>query len=293
MKIARSAGERAFDATNAALLVLLSVVTLYPFLYVLFASVSIPSDFVQHRGILLWPKGFTLDSYRMVFENPNIVSGYLNTIFYVVVGTSLNILMTSLGAYALSRQNVMWKNAAMMMIVLTMFFDGGLIPRYLLVKNIGLLDSYWALIIPSAMTTWNLIVMRTSFQAVPVALEESARIDGASDWTILFRIVIPLSLPVIAVMVLFYGVWHWNKWFDALIYLRNRELFPLQLILREILIQNDTGSMMTSVSGGDRMPIGETIKYATIMVATLPILFLYPFLQKYFVKGVMIGAIKE
>ncbi|ALS28542.1 sugar ABC transporter permease [Paenibacillus sp. 32O-W] len=293
MKIARSAGERAFDASNAALLVLLSVVTLYPFLYVLFASVSIPSDFVQHRGILLWPKGFTLDSYRMVFENPNIVSGYLNTIFYVVVGTSLNILMTSLGAYALSRQNVMWKNAAMMMIVLTMFFDGGLIPRYLLVKNIGLLDSYWALIIPSAMTTWNLIVMRTSFQAVPVALEESARIDGASDWTILFRIVIPLSLPVIAVMVLFYGVWHWNKWFDALIYLRNRELFPLQLILREILIQNDTGSMMTSVSGGDRMPIGETIKYATIMVATLPILFLYPFLQKYFVKGVMIGAIKE
>lgn len=293
MKIARSAGERAFDASNAALLVLLSVVTLYPFLYVLFASVSIPSDFVQHRGILLWPKGFTLDSYRMVFENPNIVSGYLNTIFYVVVGTSLNILMTSLGAYALSRQNVMWKNAAMMIIVLTMFFDGGLIPRYLLVKNIGLLDSYWALIIPSAMTTWNLIVMRTSFQAVPVALEESARIDGASDWTILFRIVIPLSLPVIAVMVLFYGVWHWNKWFDALIYLRNRELFPLQLILREILIQNDTGSMMTSVSGGDRMPIGETIKYATIMVATLPILFLYPFLQKYFVKGVMIGAIKE
>ncbi|GIQ67023.1 hypothetical protein PACILC2_55910 [Paenibacillus cisolokensis] len=135
------------------------------------------------------------------------------------------------------------------------------------------------MIIPSAMTTWNLIVMRTSFQAVPVALEESARIDGASDWTILFRIVIPLSLPVIAVMVLFYGVWHWNKWFDALIYLRNRELFPLQLILREILIQNDTGSMMTSVSGGDRMPIGETIKYATIMVATLPILFLYPFLQ--------------
>ncbi|GIQ67024.1 hypothetical protein PACILC2_55920 [Paenibacillus cisolokensis] len=137
MKIARSAGERAFDATNAALLVLLSVVTLYPFLYVLFASVSIPSDFVQHRGILLWPKGFTLDSYRMVFENPNIVSGYLNTIFYVVVGTSLNILMTSLGAYALSRQNVMWKNAAMMMIVLTMFFDGGLIPRYLLVKISG------------------------------------------------------------------------------------------------------------------------------------------------------------
>ncbi|OIA98806.1 sugar ABC transporter permease [Paenibacillus sp. LC231] len=293
MRTSKSVSEVLFDSANVILLCLLSVVTLYPFLYVLFASISTPADFVQHRGILLWPKGFSLDSYRMVFENPNIIRSYLNTIFYVVVGTTLNILMTALGAYGLSRKNVMWKGTIMMLIVMTMFFDGGLIPKYLLVKNMGLLDTYWALIIPSAMTTWNLIIMRTAFQGVPDALEESARIDGASDWTILFRIIIPLSLPVIAVMVLFYGVWHWNKWFDALIYLRDRDLFPLQLILREILIQNDTSSMMTSVGGGDRMPVGETIKYATIMVATLPILFLYPFLQKYFVKGVMIGAIKE
>lgn len=293
MRTTRSVSEVLFDSANVILLCLLSIITLYPFLYVLFASISTPAEFVQHRGILLWPKGFSLDSYRMVFENPNIIRSYLNTIFYVVVGTTLNILMTALGAYGLSRKNVMWKGAIMMLIVMTMFFDGGLIPKYLLVKNMGLLDTYWALIIPSAMTTWNLIIMRTAFQGVPEALEESARIDGATDWTILFRIIIPLSLPVIAVMVLFYGVWHWNKWFDALIYLRDRDLFPLQLILREILIQNDTSSMMTSVGGGDRMPVGETIKYATIMVATLPILFLYPFLQKYFVKGVMIGAIKE
>ncbi|VTR59288.1 carbohydrate ABC transporter permease [Paenibacillus lautus] len=293
MRTTRSVSEVLFDSANVILLCLLSLITLYPFLYVLFASISTPAEFVQHRGILLWPKGFSLDSYRMVFENPNIIRSYLNTIFYVVVGTTLNILMTALGAYGLSRKNVMWKGAIMMLIVMTMFFDGGLIPKYLLVKNMGLLDTYWALIIPSAMTTWNLIIMRTAFQGVPDALEESARIDGATDWTILFRIIIPLSLPVIAVMVLFYGVWHWNKWFDALIYLRDRDLFPLQLILREILIQNDTSSMMTSVGGGDRMPVGETIKYATIMVATLPILFLYPFLQKYFVKGVMIGAIKE
>ncbi|ACX64742.1 carbohydrate ABC transporter permease [Paenibacillus sp. Y412MC10] len=293
MRTTRSVSEVLFDSANVFLLCLLSIITLYPFLYVLFASISTPAEFVQHRGILLWPKGFSLDSYRMVFENPNIIRSYLNTIFYVVVGTTLNILMTALGAYGLSRKNVMWKGAIMMLIVMTMFFDGGLIPKYLLVKNMGLLDTYWALIIPSAMTTWNLIIMRTAFQGVPDALEESARIDGATDWTILFRIIIPLSLPVIAVMVLFYGVWHWNKWFDALIYLRDRDLFPLQLILREILIQNDTSSMMTSVGGGDRMPVGETIKYATIMVATLPILFLYPFLQKYFVKGVMIGAIKE
>ncbi|MGO4790316.1 carbohydrate ABC transporter permease [Paenibacillus sp. FSL W8-0187] len=293
MRTSKSISEVLFDSANVILLCLLSIVTLYPFLYVLFASISTPAEFVQHRGILLWPKGFSLDSYRMVFENPNIIRSYMNTIFYVVVGTTLNILMTALGAYGLSRKNVMWKSTIMMLIVMTMFFDGGLIPKYLLVKNMGLIDTYWALIIPSAMTTWNLIIMRTAFQGVPDALEESARIDGASDWTILFRIIIPLSLPVIAVMVLFYGVWHWNKWFDALIYLRDRDLFPLQLILREILIQNDTSSMMTSVGGGDRMPVGETIKYATIMVATLPILFLYPFLQKYFVKGVMIGAIKE
>lgn len=249
MRTTRSVSEVLFDSANVILLCLLSIITLYPFLYVLFASISTPAEFVQHRGILLWPKGFSLDSYRMVFENPNIIRSYLNTIFYVVVGTTLNILMTALGAYGLSRKNVMWKGAIMMLIVMTMFFDGGLIPKYLLVKNMGLLDTYWALIIPSAMTTWNLIIMRTAFQGVPDALEESARIDGATDWTILFRIIIPLSLPVIAVMVLFYGVWHWNKWFDALIYLRDRDLFPLQLILREILIQNDTSSMMTSVGG--------------------------------------------
>lgn len=286
-------GEHIFDTSNTLALMLLSLVTLYPFVYVLFASVSNPAELVQHRGILLWPKGFTLDAYRLVFENPNIIRSYLNTIFYVTVGTALNILMTALGAYALSRRNVMWKNTIMIMIVLTMFFDGGLIPRYLLMKNLGLLDTYAALIVPAAISTWNLIVMRTAFQSVPVALEESARMDGAGDWTILFRIIIPLSLPVIAVMILFYGVGHWNRWFEALIYLRERDLFPLQLILREILVQNDTSSMMTSVGGGDRMPIGETIKYATIIIATVPILLLYPFLQKYFVKGVMIGAIKE
>ena len=293
MEYKKSFGERLFDASNAIVLIVLSFLTLYPFVYVVFASVSDPAQLVQHRGFLLWPLGLTMDAYGMVFENPNIIRSYMNTLFLVVAGTTLNIFMTALGAYGLSRRNVMWRDTIMILIVITMFFDGGLIPRYLLVRNLGMVDTYWALIIPTAMSTWNLIVMRTSFQSVPVALEESARIDGANDWTILFRIIIPLSLPVIAVMILFYGVGHWNSWFNALIYLRSRELFPLQLILREILISNDTSSMMTNVVGGDRMPIGETIKYATIVVATVPILLLYPFLQKYFVKGVMIGAIKE
>lgn len=288
----RTLGERTFDVFNVALLTGLSLLTLYPFLYVLFASLSDPTWVVTVRGMIWYPKDITFAAYKLVFDNPSILTGYLNTLIYVVVGTTVNILMTSLGAYALSRPSVMWKNHIMFMIVFTMFFNGGLIPTYLLVSKLGMLDSRLALIIPAAMSAFNLIIMRTAFQGIPVSLEESAKLDGANDFTVLFRIILPLSMPVVAVMILFYGVGHWNGWFNALIYLRTRELYPLQLILREILITNSTDSMMTGVGGGDKMPIGETIKYATIIVATLPILCLYPFLQKYFVKGVMIGAIK-
>lgn len=289
----QSWGERGFDLSNTLLLSLLSLATVYPFLYVLFASISDPASLAEHRGILWRPLGFTLDSYVLVFQNPMIGRGYLNTLLYVSVGTSINLLMTSLGAYALSRRNVILGTPVMMLIVFTMFFQGGLIPMYLLVNNLGLMNTMWAILLPGAINTWNLIVMRTSFQGVSVSLEESARIDGAGDWTILFRIFIPLSLPLMAVMVLFYGVQHWNAYFSAMIYLRDREMFPLQLILREILITNSVDSMTADVSGEDKYLIGETIKYATIIVVTIPILFLYPFLQRYFVKGVMIGAIKE
>lgn len=284
--------ERIFNYFNITFLTILSIVTLYPLVYVLIASVSDPTYVAQTRGLMLTPKGFNFDAYKMVFDNPMIVTAYLNTFFYVIVGTTINILLTSLGAYALSRKNVMWRDLIMFMIVFTMFFEGGLIPLYLLVNNLGMLDSRWALIFPTAVSAFNLIIMRTAFQAIPDSLEESARIDGANDFTILFKIILPLSMPVVAVMVLFYGVYHWNSWFQAMIFLQDRELFPLQLILREILIANSTDSMMTGVSSSDAMPIGETIKYATIIVATLPILLLYPFLQKYFVKGVMIGGIK-
>ncbi|MGG1515709.1 carbohydrate ABC transporter permease [Paenibacillus oryzisoli] len=288
----RSWGERLFDVSNSLLLILLSLLTLYPFVYVLFASISDPTWIAQVRGLIWYPKGVTLEAYRLVFLNPSIITGYLNTLVYVVLGTALNILMTSLGAYALSRKHVMWKNPVMFMIVFTMFFNGGLIPTYLLINDLGMVDSRLALIIPAAMSAYNLIIMRTSFQGVPASLEESAKLDGANDFTILFHVILPLSMPVVAVMILFYGVAHWNSWFSALIYLRTRDLYPLQLILREILITNSTDTMMTGVGGSDKIPIGETIKYATIIVATVPILVLYPFLQKYFVKGVMIGAIK-
>ncbi|WP_337101127.1 carbohydrate ABC transporter permease [Paenibacillus sp. YIM B09110] len=293
MLLKRSLGEKIFDSGNAALMVALSVITLYPLLYVLFASLSAPEFVVQNRGIILYPHGFTVEAYKMVFNNPNIVSAFGNTLFYVAAGTALNIILTALGAYGLSRRNVMLKNLIMFLIVFTMFFEGGLIPLYLTIKNIGMLDSRLSLIVPTAISAFNLIIMRTAFQAVPESLEESARIDGAGDWTILFRVVLPLSMPVVAVMLLFYGVSHWNAWFYATIFLQDRDLFPLQLILREILISNDTSSMAAGVSSSDQMTVGETIKYATIIVATAPILLLYPFLQKYFVKGVMIGAIKE
>nr|WP_052339708.1 carbohydrate ABC transporter permease [Gorillibacterium massiliense] len=274
-------------------MLILMAVTLYPFLYVLFASLSNPANLIQHRGLLMFPTGFSLESYKLVFRNPMISTGYMNTLIYVVLGTTLNLILTSFAAYALSRKGVRLVGPVMFAIVFTMFFTGGMIPTYLNMKNLGLLDSRWAMILPSAISTWNLLVMRTSFAEIPTALEESARIDGANDFRILFQIFIPVSLPIMAVMTLFYGVGHWNSYMDALIYLHHKNLYPLQLVLQEILITNSTDSMMSTVSDLDKGLIQETIKYATIIVATVPILFLYPFLQRYFVKGVMLGSIKE
>lgn len=292
--IRKTPSERTFDVLNVVLLSILVIVTLYPLLYVLFASLSNPGELARYQGIMLAPLGFSTAAYEAVFTNPNIITGYRNTLFYVVAGTVINMILTCLGAYALSRRNVMWKTPITLMIVFTLFFSGGLIPTYLLVaRTLNWIDTPWAILIPGAISTWNLLVLKTAFEQVPPALEESARMDGANDFMILFRIVIPLSLPALAVITLFYAVGHWNAYFNALIYLRDRALYPLQLVLREILIANQTGDMTTGTLGGDVEPIGETIKYATIVVATVPILFLYPFLQRYFVKGVLIGAIKE
>jgi putative aldouronate transport system permease protein len=291
--IRKSTGESAFQVVNVLFMLLMVIITLYPFIYVLAASLSDSRQLITHAGALFWPQGFSLQAYKLVFQNPNITQGYGNTLLIVVVGTALNLVLSSMGAYVLSRKGVPWTRAIMLLIVFTMFFSGGLIPSYLLVNNwLHLGNSLLALIIPGAISAWNLIILRTSFESIPESLIESAKIDGAQDFTILFRIVIPLSMPVISVMILFYGVSHWNSWFSAMIYLRDRSLFPLQLILREILIQNSTEYMTNNSSAGEMETVGESIKFATIMVATLPILFVYPFMQKYFVKGVMIGSIK-
>jgi putative aldouronate transport system permease protein len=294
MKIKRTIGERLFDGANMLLMVVLVIVTLYPLLHVLNASLSDSGRLMAHSGLLFFPEGFNLDSYKLVLSNPSILSGYRNTIVIVVLGTSLNLLFTILGAYTLSRKNFMLRNPIMLAIVFTMFFNGGIIPSYLLINNtLHMGNNLLALIVPGLVSSYNLIIMRTSFQEISESLLESARIDGAGEVRILWRIVVPLSMPVIAVMILFYGVAHWNSWFGAILYIRDRNLYPLQLVLREILIQNSTDSMTTAAAMGDKEAIGESVKYATVMVATLPILFIYPFLQKYFVKGVMIGAIKE
>lgn len=288
----QSKGQRAFRIFNGTLLCLLSLATAYPIIFVLMASLSNPADFIAHRGLLLAPLGFSLEAYRLVLNNTMIISGYTNTLIIVTGGVALNLLMTSLGAYFLSRKGVLWRDPIMMMIVFTMFFGGGLIPFYLTVRGLHLDNTLWALIIPSAISTFNLIIMRTSFMGIPDEIEESARLDGASHLTILFRIVLPLSMPVVAVMILYYGVGHWNAWFHAMLFIQDRPLYPLQLVLREILVQNNTEAMLIGTDSFDRGLINETLKYAVIVVSTVPILVLYPFVQKYFAKGVMIGALK-
>lgn len=287
-----SYGEQIFRVCNVLFLTALMIATLYPILYVAFASFSEPALMMAHKGILWKPLGFSLETYGAVFSNPMILLGYRNTLFIVIAGVALNLLLTSFAAYALSRKTLRYRKPLTLFIVFTMFFSGGLIPFYLLVRGLGITNTLWALILPTAISAFNLIIMRTSFEAVPDALEESAKIDGANDFSILFRIFLPLCKPVLAVVGLYYGVSHWNSWFNAMIFLQDRSLYPLQLILREILIIGEANSMAEGASQDEIIILGETLKYATIMVATIPIFMVYPFLQKYFVKGALIGAIK-
>jgi len=290
-----SMGRRAFTVVNTLFMVMMVFFCVVPFLHVLFASISDPAYIAQRRGVILFPVGINVEGYKLVLKNPNIVQGYLNTFFYTGVGTLISIALTSLGAYVLSRQGVLWTPFLMRLITFTMFFSGGLIPFFLVVNGIGLMNTRWAVILPYAISAWNLIIMRSSFKALPASLEESARIDGANDIVILVGIVLPLSLPVLSVMILFYAINYWNSWFPAVIFLQRRSLFPLQLLLREVLIQNDI-TKIAAIAELEELEsefYRDLTKYTTIMVATLPIIFVYPFLQKYFIKGLMVGSIKE
>lgn len=291
--IKKSFGEKVFIFLNVLIVSAIALCCLYPFLYVVFASLSDSNELIKHSGLLLKPLGFSIASYKAVLANPLIASGYKNTLFILVVGVIINLFLTSLGAYFFSRKNVLFRNALMLLIVVTMFFGGGLIPFYLVVRAYHLKNSLWALIIPNAVSAFNMIIMRTYMNTIPDSLEESASIDGANHLTILFRIYLPLSMPVVAVMILYYGVGYWNSWFNAMIFLTDKKMYPLQLVLRDILILGTSLDTMADMRSSLYEEVKESIKYATIVVSILPILAIYPMLQKYFVQGMMIGSVKE
>ncbi len=291
MKIKMTVGERVFSIANYIICGLLTLAILIPIVNIVFASFSDPVEVMKRDGLFLRTYGFTTIAYEVVARNPNILSGYLNTIFIVVVGTALNILLSLIGAYVLSRKNAMLVKVFTLLIVFTMYFQGGTIPFYLTVHALGLTGSRLSLILPVGINTFNLIVMRTAMASIPDSLPESAMMDGAGHVRILFQIMTPLAKATIAVITLYYAVYHWNSWFNAMIFLRDRSMYPLQLILRELLIL-DEASFATS-GGADALAMAsDTVKYATIVVTTVPILVVYPFLQRYFVKGVMVGAVK-
>jgi putative aldouronate transport system permease protein len=293
-RIGQSTNDNMFSVLNYSLLFIALVVVLYPLIFVLSASMSSPEAAIK-GDIWLLPKDFNLQAYARVFQNQNIMNGYWNTIMYTVAGTALNLVLTVAAAYPLSRKDMKGRNVMMMYLVFTMFFSGGLIPTYLIIKGMGIMNTFWVIILPNAVSVFNIVIMRTFFQStIPIEVQEASIMDGCSNMSLLLRIVLPLSMPVIAVMILFYSVGHWNAYFNALIYLSDRDKYPLQIILREILIQNEMQEMMelNNETSTQQALLAATIKYAVIIVTNLPVLLLYPFLQRYFVKGVMIGAIK-
>ncbi|WP_217595049.1 carbohydrate ABC transporter permease [Cohnella sp. GbtcB17] len=280
-----------FPIVSAVILTIVVVVTLYPFVHML--AVSFSGDiYVMQNEITVWPKGFNVKMYELVLGDPKIWTAFQNTIVYTALGTAISLALTSMGAYALSRTQMAFRKSLTMLIVFTMFFGGGMIPTYLVVRSLGLVDTIWGMVLPGAVSTWNLILMRTFFSGIPKELEESGRLDGLNDIGIFLRIMVPLSTASFATIALFYAVGLWNNFQLPLLYLRTPDTFPLQVLLRNLILAGTASSGDVTRIGGDNLIVEESLKYATIMVSTLPILVVYPFVQKYFVKGAMIGAIK-
>lgn len=282
-----------FQIVNILIMIFLMFITLYPMYHVVLASFSDPLLLKSHTGPLVKILGNpTLAGYEKTLSNKSLFIGFKNTLFYLIVGTTLQLVMTSLGAYVLSRKSFMIRKGVMKMIIFTMFFSGGLIPMFFVIRDTKIYNTIWVSSIPYAVSAFNLIIMRTFFESIPDSLEEAAVIDGANDFTVFSRIIMPLSKPVIAVMILYYGVGQWNSWFPAAMFTRDRALYPLQMILREILIDNQMVAADSLAQAVEDTFTSELVKYCTIIVSTVPILVIYPFLQKYFEKGVMIGAVK-
>lgn len=287
-------GDKIFILLIYILLTAIMLVVFLPLVYIVSASFSDPQAVISNEVWFL-PVRPTLRGYEAVFKNRNILTGFANSFFYMIVGTLVNIVMTVMCAYPLSRKEFTARNKVAMIFVFTMYFSGGLIPTYMLVNSLGLVNTRLAMIIPSAMSTYNMIICRTYFvNSIPDELYEAGQLDGCTPFKYLIKVVVPLSKPILAVLILYYGVAKWNSYFDAMIYLKNQTLVPLQIVLRDILILNQVDYTMISDASAIAAQRGLTdlLKYSTIVVASLPVLCIYPFVQKYFVKGVMIGAVK-
>lgn len=285
--------DRRFYLVVTVLLVLLVAVVVYPIVLVIASSFSSPAAVYAGR-VFLWPVEPSLEGYGAVFKNKQILSGFANTMFYTLGGTIINLFMTTLAAYPLSRRTLPYRKSIMMLFIFTMFFSGGMIPNYILLMNLRMLNTRWALLIPGAISVYNMILMRTFFENIPVELYEAASIDGCTDIRYLLTVMLPLSKPIIAVLALYYAVNHWNAYFNAMMYLTDQKLVPLQLVLRDILISNtiNLNEIMDEETMRARQGLSELMKYAIIVVSSVPVMIIYPFIQKYFVKGVMIGSIK-
>lgn len=278
------------DIIMAVILVFLAVIMIYPMLYELFVSFSDPTELIKTRGLIFKPQGFDLSAYAATFQNKDIINGYKNTLFVMFFGLIFNMVLTSMGAYFLSRKNVYWKKPIMILILVTMYFQGGLVPLWLTVKGVGLYNSLWSLIIPCAVNTYNMILLKSYFQSIPDSLVESVMMDGGGHFTALYKIFVPLSKPALMVMLLYYGVGHWNSWFSANMYLKDHDLYPLQLVLRNILVEG-TAQLTNTTQNYEEFQ--TTLKAAMVIVSTIPFLLIYPFCQKYFEGGLMIGSLKE
>lgn len=293
-KVKYGRGDKVFYAVCYAIIILLTLLVLYPVIFIVAASFSSPAA-LSRGDVWLWPVDFSVEGYKTLLMYKSVWLGYRNTIFYVILGTSINIIMTMICAYPMARKDLWGRSILSFLFTFTMLFSGGMIPNYLLVRSLGMIDTVWAMVIPGAMSVYNMIVARTFIQSnIPEELLEATRIDGCDDIGFFFRMVLPLSKAIISVLVLWYAVGHWNAYFNAFLYLYDENLYPLQLFLRDILV-NSTFSvdlMMDAEEAANLQYLKLLLKYALIVVSTAPLLTVYPFVQKYFVKGVMIGSVK-
>ncbi len=293
MRMKKSRGEQLFDIVLIIVSILIFVIVAYPLYFVIIASLSNP-EAVLGGKLSFWPVGLNIESYKMILNEPKIWIGYRNTIFYTTLGTVINLILTTLAAFPLSRKDMPYRKLLTFVITFTMLFSGGMIPVYMVVRGLKLTDTIWAMVIPNAISTYNMLVMKNYFQSsIPEELHEAAAIDGCGPFQSLLKVVLPLSRPILAVITLFYAVGHWNAFFNAIIYLRDQKLYPLQIILRDIMLQNSLEAVGGDMTGMyEKVMRGETMKYAVIIVASIPVLIFYPFVQKYFTKGIMVGAVK-